>query len=349
MRWKINADEDWGAFQTHIADALPSWQSKYSKWARLNTRHVPRDVAPVEPAAVRPLHATLYSDGASRGNPGPASCGGVIYLNKHKPDPSTVASGTPIHSYGVPLGTMSNNEAEYRGLLVGLQAAHTLGVTHLTAHVDSLLVCKQIQGMYQVRHNTLERLYGECKMLTARLQSFRIVHVLRGLNTEADGMCNRALDTNSMIEQNTAMSPTETGLSPSQLLLFQQQHELQRQKRAHVRDEEEGKEAAMPTRVTQDEIDECWRELHDITINTAHNSIGTITIQQGSKEWWSRIPNMSALHDAYRLARRRKRAVRRRGRVPPSISVLVSTQLAHVKAKSEFLTAVRTARSECWH
>ena len=84
-------------------------------------------------------------------------------------------------------------------------------------------------------------------------------------------------------------------------------------------------------------------------ISTAQTTIGTVTSTPDSKEWWSRVPNIHALHAAYRHARRRRRAVRLRSRSPPSISVLVSTQAAYVKAKAEFLKAVKTARSECWY
>ncbi len=360
VKWKINHTDDhtdWSVLQTHITDALPAWQRKYSKWAGggMHARHAPCNAGSARvpvPLGARHLHASLYSDGASRGNPGPASCGGVIYLSKHKPDPSSPPSAPPIHSYGMCIGNVTNNEAEYRGLLAGLRAARTHGITHITAHVDSLLVCKQLQGMYAVCNSTLTRLHAECKIHIAAFHSFRIVHVLRGMNAEADAMCNHALDTNTVTDTIVAVPDGENGLSPVQLQVFQeQQQELLRQQQAQVSawedDEKEQGEVAM-LRVTQAQIDVCWQELHDMIISTAQTTIGTITATPNSKEWWSRVPNMRALHDAYRRARQRRRAVRR-ARAPPSISVLVSTQAAYVKAKAEFLQAVRTARSESWY
>ena len=185
---------------------------KYSKWAR----HVHVDAARMScdampgrvpfPAGARHLHASLYSDGASRGNPGRAACGGVIYLSKHKPNPSTPPSAPPIHSYGMCIGTVTNNEAEYRGLLAGLRAARTLGITHLTAHVDSSLVCQQIQGGFAVHSAALSRFHAECKTLIAMFHSFRIVHVLRDKNAAADAMCNHALDTDTVTDHSTPIS-----------------------------------------------------------------------------------------------------------------------------------------------
>ena len=363
VRWKINADEDWSLFSSQLSDSLLPWFRKWSKWARHDARqayassnaHVHAGVVPAVP--VRSLHASMYSDGASRGNPGVASCGGVIYLHKHKPDPSSPPSSPPINSYARPLGVMSNNQAEYHGLLIGLETAHAQGITHLTAHVDSKLVCMQIQGMYRLTNAALKRLHGECKALIARFHSFRIVHVLRALNSEADAMCNRALDTNTTINEKVDIPLAEVGLSPAQQVIIDIQEQQQQQQQQQVSwdddDEKKGQHINITPHMTQETIDACWKEMHDIINNTAHSTLGTTTTQQDSKEWWSRIPNIDALHEAFRRARRRKRAVRsrvgRRRAVPPSMLMLVSTQAAYSKAKQAFLEAVKKARSECWY
>ena len=358
VRWKVDANEDWSLFQSQLSDSLSPWIRKYSRKAKHITSHAHAPSsssthadAAVPAAPVRSLHASMYSDGASRGNPGPASCGGVIYLNKLKPDPSAVPSSPPVNSFGRPLGSMSNNQAEYQGLRIGLETAYAQGITHLTSYVDSQLVCKQIQGLYRLTNPTLMRVHGECKALIAKFRSFRIVHVLRALNSEADAMCNRALDTNTMIDERVDIPVSESGLTPSQQVVFdlQEQQQQQQQQQQQRWDDDDEKEEDITSHMTQAQIDACWKELHDSINNTALSTLGTTTTQQNSKEWWSRVPNIDALHEAFRRTRRRIRTVRRTRAVPVSIAVLVSTQAAYSKAKNDFLTAVRQARSECWY
>ena len=101
------------------------------------------------------------------------------------------------------------------GCLVGLQTAHARNITHLTSYVDSQLMCKQIQGLYRINNPALKRLHDECKALIARFTSFRIVHVLRTFNRDADVMCNRALDTNTTIDERVDIPDTEIGLFPA--------------------------------------------------------------------------------------------------------------------------------------
>ena len=140
------------------------------------------------------LHLCTYTDGASRGNPGPAACGGVIYRIVDKRGPSTKATSDPIDTFAKLLGRATNNEAEYRGLEMGLARAIELGATQVTAYVDSLLVCKQIRGEYSIKHNTIRQLHNRCRALIHKLQEFTIEHTLRVYNVEADEQCNMALD-----------------------------------------------------------------------------------------------------------------------------------------------------------
>jgi ribonuclease HI len=144
--------------------------------------------------ATTPLHLCVYSDGASRGNPGPSSCGGVIYRREDKLQPTSPATSPPVATFALLLGTSTNNVAEFTGVVRGLEEAIKLGATHVHSYVDSQLVCRQVLGQYAVRHPSMVILHNRCTLLIARLQQFTIEHTLRANNTEADRQCNIALD-----------------------------------------------------------------------------------------------------------------------------------------------------------
>ena len=110
----------------------------------------------------------------------------MIYLAKDKLSPEAEATAEPIHSFNTTIGRATNNEAEYKGLMQGLEAACTMGVTHVKAYVDSELMCKQINGQYQVRHPTIAPLHATCTVLISQLQQFTITHIRRKYNKEAD-------------------------------------------------------------------------------------------------------------------------------------------------------------------
>ena len=162
------------------------------------TLHNPRDPVPIPNEATiashELKHLCVYTDGASRGNPGPAACGGVIYRRQDKLGPATPATAAPIHSFAASLGIMTNNEAEYRGLLMGIEEAIKLGATDVSAYVDSQLVCRQVNREYSTHHATMRILNEKCRHLTAQLQHFTIEHTVRAHNSEADEQCNMVLD-----------------------------------------------------------------------------------------------------------------------------------------------------------
>ncbi len=126
----------------------------------------------------------LRTDGASRGNPGHAAAGIVI-----EDDADTV-----IDSAGEYLGMMTNNQAEYRALLLGLARAHTLHPARLIVRMDSELVVKQMQGEYKVKSPDLAPLFDEACALAHEFAAIAFEHVRRGLNARADALANRALD-----------------------------------------------------------------------------------------------------------------------------------------------------------
>ncbi len=126
----------------------------------------------------------LYADGASRGNPGPASIGAVLY------DPT----GTVVAEVSETIGETTNNVAEYRAVIAGLEAAVEMGVERLQVRLDSLLLVRQIRGEYRVKAPGLKPLHRRAAALAARFPGFSIEHVRREANTVADALANAALD-----------------------------------------------------------------------------------------------------------------------------------------------------------
>ncbi len=126
----------------------------------------------------------LHTDGASRGNPGPAAFGVVL------DDPH----GQTIQEFGQAIGRATNNEAEYRGLLAGLDAALAQGANEIEIRLDSELLVSQLNGTYKIRAANLKPLYEEAKKKLKRFTRARIVHVPRAENARADKLANQALD-----------------------------------------------------------------------------------------------------------------------------------------------------------
>lgn len=126
----------------------------------------------------------LYADGAARGNPGPAAIGFVLY------DPD----GEPIAEIGGVIGETTNNVAEYRALIAGLELALDRGVRSIEVRLDSLLLVKQVMGEYRVKASHLKPLHREAVSLMSRFDEAAIGHVRREANTVADALANEALD-----------------------------------------------------------------------------------------------------------------------------------------------------------
>jgi ribonuclease HI len=126
----------------------------------------------------------MYSDGAARGNPGVGGIG-VVLLDA---DGATV---TEISDY---IGHVTNNVAEYKALIRGLEEAEKLGATEIKAYVDSELLVKQLTGAYRVRSEGLLPLYQRVLVLKQKLQRFQITHVARKQNKRADALANAGID-----------------------------------------------------------------------------------------------------------------------------------------------------------
>lgn len=130
------------------------------------------------------MKATLFADGGSRGNPGPAAGGAVVFAE----------NGDVLAEAGTYLGLATNNVAEWHGLLAGLEAALELGVEDLTVRLDSELVVRQLSGVYRVKHADLIPLHRKAQALLRRFRSVDIGHVRRKDNAAADALVNRLLD-----------------------------------------------------------------------------------------------------------------------------------------------------------
>jgi ribonuclease HI len=129
----------------------------------------------------------LYCDGGSRGNPGPAAIGAVIL------DPTTDPP-TLLVTVSERIGETTNNVAEYRALIAGLEAAAPYRAARITVRADSMLVVEQLRGTWKVRQAHLRPLADEARTLLARYQSVTLEHVPREQNVDADALVNAALD-----------------------------------------------------------------------------------------------------------------------------------------------------------
>ncbi|MCL4394165.1 MAG: ribonuclease HI family protein [Chloroflexi bacterium] len=127
---------------------------------------------------------TLYTDGAARGNPGPAAIGVVI----------TDPTGKELEAFGEAIGVATNNEAEYRALLRGLERAAKLGAAGVEVRCDSELMVQQLSSVYRVRAANLKPLHAAAQRALAHFASTSIRHIPRARNGRADALANAALD-----------------------------------------------------------------------------------------------------------------------------------------------------------
>jgi len=130
------------------------------------------------------VKATLWTDGGARGNPGPAAYGYVLEAD----------DGTVLAAHGEAIGTATNNVAEYRALVAGLEKAAELAVGELEVVSDSELLVKQMRGDYKVKNETLRGLFEQASDLANQLGSVRYTAVRREHNELADRLVNEALD-----------------------------------------------------------------------------------------------------------------------------------------------------------
>ena len=130
------------------------------------------------------MKAKLWTDGGARGNPGPAAFGYVLEAE----------NGTVLAAHGEAIGSATNNVAEYRALIAGLEKAAEVGVDELEVVSDSELLVKQMRGEYKVKSEMLRGLFEQASDLASRLGPVRYTAVRREHNELADRLVNEALD-----------------------------------------------------------------------------------------------------------------------------------------------------------
>lgn len=130
------------------------------------------------------MKATLFTDGGSRGNPGPAAYGYVLEAD----------DGTLLAAHGERIGVATNNVAEYRALIAGLEKALELGLDEVGVVSDSELLVKQMTGEYRVKNEALKQLNSEAERVARRIGDVSYRAVRREHNELADRLVNEALD-----------------------------------------------------------------------------------------------------------------------------------------------------------
>lgn len=126
----------------------------------------------------------MHVDGGARGNPGPAAAGAVI----------SAPDGEVLDEAAEAIGVATNNVAEYRGLLLGLQRARALGASEVEVVNDSELVAKQVTGAYKVKHRDMKPLHAAVLEVLGGFDRWSIRSVPRAQNAGADALVNQALD-----------------------------------------------------------------------------------------------------------------------------------------------------------
>ncbi|MEE9268684.1 MAG: ribonuclease HI family protein [Candidatus Krumholzibacteria bacterium] len=135
-------------------------------------------------AAPRPGRLIAYSDGASRGNPGPAACAVIV----------TDGAGEELLRRSKRLGVATNNVAEYQGVRLALELFKELGADDVVVKLDSELVVKQLNNEFKVKHPSLKPLFEQTRALMREISAVKIQYIPRAENKAADRLANDALD-----------------------------------------------------------------------------------------------------------------------------------------------------------
>ena len=135
---------------------------------------------------------TARTDGASKGNPGPAAIGFTIEKD-----------GVVLKECCEYIGKATNNIAEYTAFIAALKMMKKLGASDVIIYSDSELAVKQIKGIYKVKNMGLKPLYSEVIKLLAEFDSFRVIHVPRGENSIADRLANKAIKEHNSGKKNS--------------------------------------------------------------------------------------------------------------------------------------------------
>lgn len=143
------------------------------------------------------MRLLIHTDGAARGNPGPAGAGAIL----------RDAEGRTVAEIAEPLGRATNNVAEWTAVRLALEEARRLGATHVDMRMDSELVARQINGIYRVKHPDLKPIHAEVMALLRSFEGYTIGHVRREMNKDADRLSNVAIDGDPVRESRTRPTP----------------------------------------------------------------------------------------------------------------------------------------------
>ena len=141
-------------------------------------------------ASERPAQLFLYTDGASSGNPGPASAAAIL----------KDADGDTLLEKARAFGPATNNVAEYQALILGLRMAAELRPRLLTIRTDAELVVRQLAGQYKVKAPGLKPLYRKARRLLEPFEAVEIEHISRSANAEADKLARKALEKSRRVD-----------------------------------------------------------------------------------------------------------------------------------------------------
>jgi len=165
-----------------IREALHAAINVLPKPARKTIR--PKPLFPEQNTPKHKGSLFLYTDGASRGNPGDAGAG-IVILDEQ---------GEELVAQGRYLGTCTNNVAEYQALILGLTQAKQLTGGSIEISLDSQLIVRQVQGLYKVKSSDLQPLFAKVRGLLSTFDSYKIRHIPREENKRADQLANQGID-----------------------------------------------------------------------------------------------------------------------------------------------------------
>lgn len=152
------------------------------------------------------MKVIVEADGGSRGNPGPAGYGAVVW---------TAGRNIVLAERKQAIGHATNNVAEYTGLIAGLEEAATLGASEVEVNMDSKLVVEQMSGRWKVKHPDMAPLYQQATALSTRFDRITYTWVPREKNSHADRLANEAMDAAAELESSTPEAKTEERPNPA--------------------------------------------------------------------------------------------------------------------------------------
>jgi len=166
----VSVDRPEAATESVAIAAAPGCQGSFLLWPASET--------------LRALKVVVHVDGGARGNPGPAAIGVVV----------SDAGGTVLDELAERIGSATNNVAEYRAVLRGLERARALGADEVEIVGDSELVVRQLTGAYKVKHPAMKPLYDQVMAALRGFEGWQVRNVPRSENARADALVNAALD-----------------------------------------------------------------------------------------------------------------------------------------------------------